>query len=106
MEVDPAVKEFRLVDLEALVTMKLTSYRRKNQVHLLNMLGDERITLEDEPPAVAAEWRLLTDEESFSSKIWNDAFLAAFAKTAALELVTFDRGFRRYPGLRLRLLEP
>ena len=69
------------------------------------LMSDERVTFEDEPPSVEAEWRRLTGEESFSAKIWNDAFLAAFAKKAALELVTFDRGFRRYPGLALCLLE-
>lgn len=30
--------DFRLISLEALVRMKLTSYRRKDQVHLLDML--------------------------------------------------------------------
>lgn len=30
-----------------------------------------------------------------------DAFLAALAIEHGCELVTFDRGFRRYPGLRL-----
>ena len=29
---------FRIVDLEALVRMKLTSYRRKDQMHLIDML--------------------------------------------------------------------
>lgn len=37
-DVDPTNEEFRLLDLESLVTMKLTSYRRKDQVHLLDML--------------------------------------------------------------------
>jgi len=37
-QVDPSNPEFRLLDLEALVTMKLTSYRRKDQVHLLDMM--------------------------------------------------------------------
>ncbi len=69
------------------------------------LISDARVTYEDEPPAVEAEWRRLTGEESFSPKIWNDAFLAAFARTAALELVTFDRGFRRYQDLSLRLLQ-
>lgn len=30
---------FQIVDLEPLVRMKLTSYRRKDQVHLLDMIG-------------------------------------------------------------------
>jgi hypothetical protein len=37
-EVDASHTDFRLVDLEALVKMKLTSNRRKDQVHLLDMI--------------------------------------------------------------------
>ena len=58
-------------------------------------LGDERIVFESEPVGIEDEWRSLTSGESFSAKIWNDAFLAAFAKQSALQLVAFDRGFRR-----------
>ncbi|MGK0185803.1 MAG: hypothetical protein ACI9R3_001586 [Verrucomicrobiales bacterium] len=36
--IDPQAEDFRLLDLEALVTMKLTAYRRKDQVHLLDMI--------------------------------------------------------------------
>lgn len=36
-------KSYRVLSLEALVRMKLTSYRRKDQVHLLDMLGIELI---------------------------------------------------------------
>ena len=36
--IDAQTEEFRLLDLAALVTMKLTSYRRKDQVHLLDMI--------------------------------------------------------------------
>lgn len=34
----------------------------------------------------------------------NDAVLAAVALTASLQLATFDRGFKRFKGLRLHLL--
>jgi hypothetical protein len=37
-ETDPLHEDFRLLDLTALITMKLTSYRRKDQVHLLDMI--------------------------------------------------------------------
>ena len=37
-DVDPTHPDFRLIVLLALVTMKLTSYRRKDQVHLLDMM--------------------------------------------------------------------
>ena len=36
-------RSYRVLSLEALVRMKLTSYRRTDQVHLLDMLGIELI---------------------------------------------------------------
>lgn len=66
--------------------------------------GDERVNFEAEPSDVEEDWRVLTSEHSFSVKIWNDAYLAAFARRAGLQLVSFDRGFQRYQGLRLKLL--
>lgn len=36
---------------------------------------------------------------------WTDAYLAAFATAAAFRLVTFDRGFKRFPDLHLFRLE-
>jgi toxin-antitoxin system PIN domain toxin len=39
-----------------------------------------------------------------SPGVWTDAYLAAFARAGGLGLVTFDRGFRRYAGLDLRVL--
>ena len=36
-------KSYRVLSLEALVRMKLTSYRRKDQVHLLDMIGIDLI---------------------------------------------------------------
>lgn len=69
------------------------------------LLGDVRACFAPEPREVEDEWRKLTGDESFSTKIWNDAFLAAFAKLSGLELVTFDRGFLRYPDLDVRILK-
>ena len=36
---------------------------------------------------------------------WTDAYLAAFARSAGLRLVTFDSGFRRYQDLTSLLLD-
>jgi predicted nucleic acid-binding protein len=30
------------------------------------------------------------------TKVWNDAYLAAFAEAAAVEMVTFDQGFKQF----------
>ena len=37
-DIDPSHGDFRLIDLDALVTMKLTSYRDKDRVHLRDMM--------------------------------------------------------------------
>jgi toxin-antitoxin system PIN domain toxin len=68
------------------------------------LLGDERSCFVTEAPGVGDEWRALTSDDTFSAKIWNDAYLAAFAKMGGLQLVTFDKGFKRYPGLKLKVL--
>ncbi len=44
-----------------------------------------------EPPEIEDQLRARTSSESPSPKEWADAYLAAFAETANLGLVTFDR---------------
>ncbi len=64
-QIDPAPGEFRLLDLEALVTMKLTSYRRKDQVHLLDMMGIGLIDaswLDLVPPSLRDRLQALLDD--------------------------------------------
>ena len=36
--------------------------------------------------------------------LWTDPWLAALAQTRGCEMVTFDKGFRSFPGLTLKLL--
>ena len=38
--------------------------------------------------------------------LWTDAYLTAFAMAGSHRLVTFDKDFRRFPGLHLLLLSP
>jgi len=38
------------------------------------------------------------------TKLWADAYLAAFARIGGLSLVTFDRSFPRLAGLEFELL--
>jgi predicted nucleic acid-binding protein len=37
--------------------------------------------------------------------LWTDAWLAALAISLDYEMTTFDRGFKSFRGLKLRLLE-
>lgn len=57
-----------------------------------------------EPPNVELQWRNFTLGSTFSPKIWNDAYLAAFSVAGDYELVTFDKGFGRFSGLSYTLL--
>lgn len=45
----------------------------------------------DEPSGLGLFLRNITQANSISPKTWMDAYLAAFAETAGLTLVTFDR---------------
>ena len=61
---------------------------------------DERVAFQGEEDAEQVEsvLRRLTSAKHSSSKQWPDAYLAAFARTAGLTLVTFDRGLRDMVG--------
>jgi len=45
-----------------------------------------------------------TQAQSFSPKVWNDAYLAVFARAANLQLVTFDQGFVQFADLNRMIL--
>ncbi len=64
------------------------------------------IVVHDEPPGTVALWHRLAAGDTASPKVWMDAYLAAFAISGGLSVVTLDRDFKRYEahGLRLRLL--
>lgn len=57
-------------------------------------LDDERVCLVEEPHGVERRFRELTRGKQAAPKMWADAYLAAFAQSAQLTLVTFDRAFR------------
>lgn len=55
------------------------------------LFEDERVALAAEPPGLDAVFQRMTAEEISSSKVWADAYLAAFALQARGAVVTFDR---------------
>ena len=59
-------------------------------------LSDPRVAFAGEPAGLETQWRTFTQTQSFSPKVWNDAYLAAFAQTGGLEMVTFDKAFTQY----------
>lgn len=66
-EVDPApaTPAFRLIALEALVTMKLTSYRDKDRVHLRALMETGQIDgswMERVPTSLRGRFQALLDD--------------------------------------------
>ncbi|HEX4589532.1 MAG TPA: TA system VapC family ribonuclease toxin [Gemmataceae bacterium] len=68
------------------------------------LFADPRVVYSEEPEGLEPLWRGNTQSRSFSPKVWNDAYLAAFAEAAGFELVTFDRGFGQYKAVRCVIL--
>jgi toxin-antitoxin system PIN domain toxin len=68
------------------------------------LLGDSVVRLAAEPPDLEAHWLAWADAPTAATKLWMDAYLAAFAFAAGMQLVTFDGGFEKYRSKGLDLL--
>lgn len=66
---------------------------------------DERIAFLDEPPHVEPALRKLTQSHKAITNTWPDAYLAAVAKSAGLQVVTLDRGLGRLAGADALVLQ-
>ena len=78
-----------VVALEALLAMPQVCERREHE-------------------GVVTLWHRLASRSTASPKVWMDAYLAAFAISGGLCLVTLDHDFKSYEnqGLELALLNP
>ena len=57
-------------------------------------LENDRVEFLDEPTGIESTFRSLANRPHPAPRDWADAYLAAFASTADLTLVSFDQGFR------------
>ncbi len=62
-----------------------------------------QVVVRDEAPGVFALWRSAAALPSASPKVWMDAYLAAFALSAHMRLLTLDRDFNNFVPLGLDL---
>ncbi len=70
------------------------------------LIADDRITFRaDEPAEVESLWRKLATRGTASSKLWMDAYLAAFAMAGRYRMVTTDAAFRQFRGLDVLIIE-
>ncbi len=84
-----------------------SSYSNAQAIDLYHKhLHHEQVDYHDEPEGLEATWLRLASSSLASHRIWTDAYLAAFAITGNLLLVTLDKGFTQFQphGLNLQLL--
>lgn len=71
------------------------------------LIDDPRVVLiEQVPQGHGKYWYGCIARREPSPDLWTDAWLAALAMALDCDMVTFDRGFRAFSKLKLRLLEP
>lgn len=68
------------------------------------LLSESRVQFVEEPSGLEATWRTFTCGRDFSPKLWNGAYLAAFALLTGYEIVTFDRGFAQFTHVKSTIL--
>jgi toxin-antitoxin system PIN domain toxin len=68
------------------------------------LMSDTRMEFEAEPLGLDHMWRRLTTAKTYSPKVWTDAYLAAFAITGSLTLVTLDKAVASIPDLDAQVL--
>ncbi len=73
-------------------------------VALDQLMADEATGFESEPHGLDFVWRQLADGDAASPKRWMDAYLAAFAITGGLRMVTLDKDFLNFESHGLDLL--
>lgn len=70
----------------------------------VDFLNLPEVELLAEPHGLDGEWKRFISAGRSSPNLWTDAYLAAFAACAGCRLVTFDRGFSRWPELDCLML--
>ncbi len=65
---------------------------------------DERVVFSPDPPYLEIALRRFTNSKQTGHRQWTDAYLAAFAESGELEMVTFDKGFDVFSDLAITIL--
>jgi uncharacterized protein len=66
--------------------------------------ADPRVVVAEEPDGLEPFWEQLMNQPGAGHASWTDAYLAAFAGEHHYTLVTFDRGFEKWPDLKPSIL--
>lgn len=69
------------------------------------LLNSYSVRLLQEPVGTHDQLLQFGNSKTRSPQVWTDAYLAAFAIAGNLRFATFDKGFKKFEGLELELLE-
>ena len=87
------------------VDMGGTSYTTTQAWQAYNsVVGLPEVSFMAEPAGIELAMQKLTHLTKDGVPEWTDAYLAAFASSAHLRMVSFDKGFKQYSGLNLLTL--
>ena len=64
-----------------------------------DFLALPEVQLLEEPPGLEEAWARFAGSGRSSPNVWTDAYLAAFASSGGMRLVSFDKGFSTFQGL-------
>ncbi len=72
------------------------------------LLALPQVCEREESPGALALWHRLASRDTASPKVWMDAYLAAFAISGGMRMVSLDQDFRNFMpmGLNLVLIGP
>lgn len=94
--------------------LRLSTNPKSNPIQTANMteawqVHDDlrklpRVGFLPDPNGVEPQWRAFTQGAGYSHRVWNDAYLAAFALVAGCQVVTFDAGFTKFAGVPVTYL--
>ena len=70
------------------------------------LLMDERFAFTPEPENLDINLRTMIEGREPTPSLWSDAYLAAFAFSEDLTVVTFDRGMKSFPHAEVMWLQP
>jgi uncharacterized protein len=90
------------------VAMSGNPVKPKEALSAWQQLADDprAVHIESEPPTHEQRFTTLVTGREPTPNLWTDAWLAALALSLDYEMTTFDRGFKSFRGLRVRLLAP
>jgi toxin-antitoxin system PIN domain toxin len=90
------------------VAMNGNPVKPKEALSAWQQLADDprSVHIESEPPTHEQRFTALVTGREPTPNLWTDAWLAALALSLDYEMTTFDRGFKSFRGLRVRLLTP